>query len=161
MFAVLAPAALTATAQALAEADTIYQRNLAVFELAVERARYEADRARRQFDNVEPENRLVARTLEANLEAKLAAVRAAENDLAAQRVRRPVALTEQELAWITTAGADIRAIFDAPTTTVRERKQLIRAVIAEIGLTVHHRRRVADLRIVWQGRAVTEVSMPM
>ncbi len=161
MFDVLAPAALTATAQALAEADANYQRDLAVFELAVERARYEADRAHRQFDNVEPENRLVARTLEANLEAKLAAVRAAENDLAAQRARRPVALTEQELAWITTAGADIRAIFDAPTTTVRERKQLIRAVITEIGVTVHRQRRVADLRIVWQGGAITEVSMPM
>ncbi len=161
MFAVLAPAALTATAQALAEADAIYQRDLTVFELAVERARYEADRARRQFDNVEPENRLVARTLEKNLESKLAAVRAAENDLGAQRARRPVALTEQELAWITTAGADIRAIFDAPTTTMRERKQLIRAVIAEIGLTAHRRRRVADLRIVWQGGAVTEVSMRM
>ena len=70
-------------------------------------------------------------------------------------------MTEQELAWIATAGADIRAIFDAPTTTVRERKQLIRAVIAEIGLTVHRQRRVAELRIVWQGGAVTEVSMPM
>jgi hypothetical protein len=128
---------------------------------AVERARYEADRALRPCDNVEPENHLVARTLEANLEAKLAAVRAAENHLAAQRARRPVALTEQELAWIATAGADIRAIFDAPTTTVRERKQLIRAVIAEIGLTVHREQRVADLRIVWQGGAVTEASMQM
>jgi len=88
-------------------------------------------------------------------------VRTAENDLAAQRARRPVALTEQELDWIATAGADIRAIFDAPTTTVRERKQLIRAVIAEIGITVQRQRRVADLRIVWQGGAITEVSMPM
>jgi excisionase family DNA binding protein len=161
MFDVLAPAALTATAQALAEADAHCRRDLAVFELTVERARYEADRALRQFDNVEPENRLVARTLEKNLEAKLAAVRAAENDLAAQRARRPVALTEQELAWIATAGADIRAIFEAPTTTVRERKQLVRAVIAEIGLTVHAQRRIAELRIIWQGGAVTEVSMPM
>jgi len=145
----------------LAEADANYRRDLAVFELAVERARYEADRALRQFDNVEPENRLVARTLEKSLEAKLAAVRAAENDLAAQRARRPVALTDQELAWIATAGADIRAIFDASTTTVRERKQLIRAVITEIGLTVHRQRRVADLRIIWQGGAVTEITMPM
>ena len=70
-------------------------------------------------------------------------------------------MTEQELAWITTAGADIRAVFDAPTTTLRERKQLIRAVITEIGITVHAERRVAELRIVWQGGAVTEVSMPM
>jgi len=104
---------------------------------------------------------LVARTLEKNLEAKLAAVRAAENDLAAQRARRPVALTDQELDWITTAGADIHAIFDAPTTTVRERKQIIRAVIAEVGLTVHRQRRVADLRIIWQGGAVTDVTMSM
>ena len=57
---------------------------------------------------------LVAKTLE----TKLAAVRAAENNLAAQRARRPVAFTEQELAWITTAGADLRAVFDAPTTTL-------------------------------------------
>jgi len=161
MFDVLAPAALAATAQALAEADASYRRDLAVFELAVERARYEADRAHRQFDNVEPENRLVARTLEKNLEAKLAAVRAAENELATQRARRPVALTQQELDWIATAGADIRAIFDAPTTTVRERKQLIRAVIAEISITVQRQQRVADLRIIWQGGAVTDVSMPM
>ena len=161
MFDVLAPAALTATAQALAEAEANYRRDLAVFELAVERARYEADRALRQFDNVEPENRLVARTLEKKLEAKLAAVRAAENDLVAQRARRPVALTDQELAWVTTAGANIRAIFNAPTTTVRERKQLIRAVITEVGLTVHPQRRIADLRIIWQGGAVTDVAMPM
>jgi excisionase family DNA binding protein len=161
MFDVLAPAALTATAQALTEVDVNYRRGLAVFELAVERARYEADRALRQFDNVEPENRLVARTLEKNLETKLAAVRAAENDLAAQRARRPVAPTEEELTWIATAGADIRGIFDAPTTTVRERKQLIRAVIAEVGVTVHRQRSVAELRIIWQGGAVTDVSMPM
>ena len=161
LFTVLEPAALTATAQALAEADTHHRRDLAVFELATERARYEADRAPRQFDNVEPENRLVARTLETALETKLAAVRAAENNLAAQRARRPVALTEQELAWITTAGADVRAVFEAPTTTLRERKQLIRAVINEIAITVRAEERVAQLRILWQGGAGTEVSMPM
>ncbi len=132
-----------------------------MFELATERARYEADRAQPQFDNVEPENRLVARTLETTLETKLAAVRAAENNLAAQRARRPVALTEQELAWITTAGADVRAVFEAPTTTLRERKQLIRAVIAEVAITVRAEERVAQLRILWQGGAATDVSMPM
>ena len=59
------------------------------FELTAERARYEADRARRQYDAVEPENRLVARTLERALEAKLAAQRQAERDLLAGRARRP------------------------------------------------------------------------
>jgi DNA invertase Pin-like site-specific DNA recombinase len=161
LFTVLAPAALTATAAALAEADAAYRSRLLVFDTAVERARYDAERARRQYDNVEPENRLVARTLETALEAKLAAVRAAENDLAAQRARRPIVLTDEERAWITTAGADVRGIFDAPTTTTIERKQLIRAVINEIVLTVDAEQRTAHLRIIWQGGADTEVTMAM
>jgi DNA invertase Pin-like site-specific DNA recombinase len=161
LFSVLAPAALSATAAALAEADTVHRNRLLVFEKNVERARYDADRARRQYDHVEPENRLVARTLEAALEAKLAAVRAAENDLAGQRTRRPVTLTAAETAWITTAGADVRAIFDAATTTTIERKQLIRAVIAEVVVGIDQPTRTAHLRIVWQGGADTELAMAM
>jgi DNA invertase Pin-like site-specific DNA recombinase len=75
VFAMLEPASLAATAKALAEADANHRRHVAAFELAVERARFEAERARRQFDAVEPENRLVARTLERTLEAALVAQR--------------------------------------------------------------------------------------
>ena len=102
---------------------------------ALERARFEAGRALRQYNNVEPENRLVARTLEAVLEDKLTAVRP-ENQLAAQQARRPVTLTQEETAWITTAGADLWAIFQAPATTNAQRKELIRAVITEVTVTV-------------------------
>jgi len=161
LFTILAPAALAATAAALSQAETSYRDRLAVFETGVERARYEAERARRQYDQVEPENRLVARTLEAALEAKLAAVRAAENDLATQRARRPITLTAQETAWLTRVGADVRAVFEAPTTTTIERKQLIRAVIREIVLTVEGEQRIAHLRIIWQGGADTPVDMAM
>ena len=94
LFTVLEPAALEATAKALGRGRDHHRRELAAFELAVERARYEADRAQRQYDAVEPENRLVTRTLERAWEDKLAAVRQAENDLRAQQARRPVALTE-------------------------------------------------------------------
>ena len=161
LFAVLEPASLEATAKALAEAEEHHQRRLAAFELAVERARYEADRASRQFDAVEPENRLVARTLERAWEDKLAAVRQAENDLRTQQGRRPATLTQAELAWISSAGADVKAVFWAPATTTPERKQLLRAVISEVVLTIHDQQRVADLRIIWQGGAVTELSMAM
>jgi DNA invertase Pin-like site-specific DNA recombinase len=161
LFTVLEPVSLEATAKALAEADDHHQRRLAAFELAVERARYEAGRARRQYDTVEPENRLVARTLERAWEDKLAAARQAENDLRAQQARRPVPLTSSELAWITTAGADIKAVFAAPTTTIPERKQLLRAVITEIVLTTNTQDRIARLRIIWQGGASTELTMTM
>lgn len=155
VFAMLEPAALTATAKALAEADANHRRRVAAFELAVERARFEADRARRQFDAVEPENRLVARTLERSLEAALAAQRQAEADLATQRLRQPTRLTDEETAWLTRAGADVRAVFRAPSTTWRERKQLLRAIITEVVVTVDHPARHAEVNIVWEGGAAT------
>lgn len=161
VFAVLEPAALSATAKALDEAESLYAKRLAAFELAVERARFEADRARRQFDAVEPENRLVARSLEAAYEKALVAQRRAEADLSAQRVRRPSRLTEEELAWVGRAGADVRAIFDAPTTTHRERKQLLRAIVAEVVVTVRKDHGEADLRIIWEGGASTELVMKL
>jgi DNA invertase Pin-like site-specific DNA recombinase len=144
VFAVLEPAALAATATALAGAEAARAEHLKAFELAAERARYDADRARRQYDACDPENRLVARTLEAAWEGKLAAVAAAEAALAAEQDRQPSVLTAEELRWLETAGADIRAVFNAPTTTPRQRKQLIRALISEITVTVDTEARTAD-----------------
>jgi DNA invertase Pin-like site-specific DNA recombinase/predicted DNA-binding transcriptional regulator AlpA len=161
VFAVLEPAALQATARALAEADAHHASQLRTFELAVERARFEADRARRQFDQVEPENRLVARTLERAWEQRLADLRQAEADLVAQQARRPTTLTAKELAWLERAGADVQRIFQAPTTTPRERKQLLRAVISEVVVTVDAEQRTAELRIVWQGGQATELTMAL
>ena len=94
-------------------------------------------------------------------------MRTAENQLAAQQARRPVTLTEQETAWITTAGADLRAIFHAPATTNAQRKELIRAVITEIVVTVQDTpasddtARTCQVRIIWQGGASTRLQMPM
>jgi hypothetical protein len=161
VFAVLAPAALAATAKALAEAETHHAARLKAFELAVERARYEAERAQRQFDAVEPENRLVARTIEANWEQRLTEARRAEADLAAQRAHRPSVLTTDELAWLARAGADVRKIFDSVATTPRERKQLLRAVLTEVVVTVDPDTRTAGIVIIWQGGATTELTMEL
>jgi DNA invertase Pin-like site-specific DNA recombinase len=161
VFTVLEPATLAATAQALTDAEQAHAAMLRAFELTVERARYEAARARRQYDAVEPENRLVARTLERALEAKLAAQRQAERDLLDAQARRSVRLTEQELAWLSRAGADVRAVFTAASTTFRERKQLLRAIISEVVVTVDAKARTAALQIIWQGGACTELTMPM
>ena len=166
LLAALAPACLAATDQAMTDTEAQFRQNLAVFERALERARYEAGRALRQYDNIEPENRLVARTLEAVLEDKLTAVRTAENQLAAQRARRPVTLTQEETAWITTAGADLRAIFGAPATTNAQRKELIRAVITEVTVTAPDNggddtAPTCQVQIIWQGGASTGLQMPI
>jgi hypothetical protein len=110
---------------------------------------------------VEPENRLVARTLERALEDKLAAQRQAERDLLAAQARHPVRLTDEEVAWLSRAGADVRAVFTAPSTRFRERKRLLRAIVSEVVVTVDTEARTAALRIIWQGGACTELEMTL
>jgi DNA invertase Pin-like site-specific DNA recombinase len=157
VFRVLEPAAITATARALADQEASEAARLRAFELAVERARYEAERARRQFDACEPENRLVARTLEAGWEKALREVERAEADLAAQRARRASPLTGEELERLERAGADLRAIFHAPSTSQRDRKLLLRALIHEIVVTVYRDTGTVDAQITWEGGASTEL----
>jgi excisionase family DNA binding protein len=161
VFTVLEPAALAASAQALAQAEAQYARHLAGFSLGVERARYEAERAERQFNACEPENRLVARNLERAWERALSALRQAEARLADQRSLRPTALSDVEAAWLKKAGADVRAIFNAPSTTDRERKQLLRAVIAEVTVVTDVKARTAQVQIVWEGGAMTKFEMAL
>jgi hypothetical protein len=103
----------------------------------------------------------VARTLEAAREAKLAAVIAAEASLAAEQARQPSSLTQDKVRWLTTAGADIRAVFDAPSTTPRERKQLIRALLTEITVTVDQPARTAALTIYWEGGTSSNIAVTL
>jgi hypothetical protein len=119
------------------------------------------DRAHGRPEGRQPENRLVARTLEAAWENKLAAVTAAEASLAAEQARQPSSLTDDEVRWLAAAGADIRAVFDAPSTTPRERRRLIRAVISEITVTADKQARTAALTIYWEGGASSSVTVTL
>jgi hypothetical protein len=103
----------------------------------------------------------VARTLEAAWEDKLAAVTAAEASLAAEQARQPSSLTGDEVRWLAAAGADIRAVFDAPSTTPRERKQLIRALLTEITVTVDQQARTAALTTYWEGGATSSITVTL
>jgi excisionase family DNA binding protein len=158
---ILKPAALAATAQALTHADEQEDVRLAAFETAAERTRYAAERAWRQFDACEPENRLVARTLEAAWEAALAEAETAQGRTRPATQRRPTPLTDEELAWLSSAGADIRTVLDADTTTQQERKRLLRALIAKVVITIgDDTPEVIDVTIHWQGGATTDVALP-
>jgi DNA invertase Pin-like site-specific DNA recombinase len=160
VFAALEPATLQATARALAHAEAEHEQRLRAFEKALERARYEAERARRQFDAVEPENRLVARSLEAEWEARLAEVARADAALADQRSRKPVSLTDEEAAWLERAGADLRAVFEADSTTMAERKQLLRTVLQEVTVTLDSETKEGQLQIRFEGGACVERTAP-
>jgi DNA invertase Pin-like site-specific DNA recombinase len=164
VFQALAPAGIEATLRAIEHANDDHHARVRSTELELERAQIHAERARRQFDACEPENRQVARTLEREWEQRLTAVRAAERALAEVTAKRPQPLTDEEIAWCRRAGADLRKVFDAPTTTDRERKQLLRAILTDVVVTVHRdsEQHNAELRVVWEGGQVTEhtVTLP-
>ncbi len=128
----LSPAGLEAAiaAQDLGEAQD--QAALKQFRLQVERTRYEAERAERRFRSVEPENRLVARTLETDWESKLQEQRAAEAELARQEQAQRLQLTDGQREQIRALGSDLKRVWDAPTTTDRDRKELLRSLIEEV-----------------------------
>jgi DNA invertase Pin-like site-specific DNA recombinase len=163
VFEALRPAGIEATLRAIEQGTSEHQARVRSAELELERAQIHAERARRQFDACEPENRLVARTLEREWEQRLAEVRRAERGMAEVAAKRPDPLTDDEIAWCRRAGADLRKVFDAPTTSDRERKQLLRAILAEVVVTVDREseQHVAELRVVWEGGAITEHSVPL
>ena len=155
VFEALQPAGIEATLRALEQADGDRQARVRSARLELERAQIHAERARRQFDACEPENRLVARTLEREWEQRLTEVRAAERALTEIATKRPDPLTSEEIAWCRRAGADLRKVFDAPTTSDRERKQLLRAILTDVVVTVDRasEQHTAELRVVWEGSA--------
>ena len=126
----------------------------------VERAEFEADRARRQFDACEPEHRLVARTLERALEDALAAVERERGKLAALEQARPAPLTDDERAALARLARDLPRLWNAPTTTDRDRKELLRTLVRDVD---RHRRMPpserADVEICWEGGARTELTV--
>jgi len=150
VFQALQPAGIEATLRALEQADGDHQARVRSVELELERAQIHAERAHRQFDACEPENRLVARTLEREWEQRLTEVRRAERALAEIATKRPDPLTSEEIAWCRRAGTDLRNVFDAPTTTDRERKQLLRAILTDVVVTVDRasEQHTAELRVV-------------
>ena len=120
---------------AMAAAEELTQRDaraVRAFELRAERARYEASRAERAFHLCEPENRLVARSLEQRWEAKLAAVAEAEAAVQAQQAQRPPLPQQAELE---TLAADLRRLWSEPTTSPRDRKRVLRTLITDVTLT--------------------------
>jgi hypothetical protein len=121
-----------------------------------ERARYDAERARRQYNTVEPENRLVARSLERTWEDKLRAVEAIEQEYARWRSQEPVVIGEAESAALRRLGENLPQIWRADTTSAADRKRILRFIVREVSLDQKRQRGQVWLKIVWQTGAVSE-----
>ncbi len=127
----------------------------------LEEARYEADRAFRQYNIVEPENRIVARTLETEWNARLKRVEELEEEIERRRSQRPPPLSEQEKRKLKIVGLDLNNVWNAPTTDNRSKKQLLQVAFESVFARVNRKSRVAELSLVWEGGAVSEIEVKM
>ena len=157
--AAISPAGLEAAilAQSLGEAQD--QSALKQYRLQVERARYEAERAERRFHSVEPENRLVARTLETEWESKLQDQRTLEAEWARKEQEQRLQLTDPQREQIRALGSDLKRVWDAPTTTARDRKDLLRSLLEEVKINVLTDEGKAHLVLCWKTSAVSELDV--
>jgi excisionase family DNA binding protein len=152
----LAPAAVEASLQLAEDVELERAALQRQWRQRLERARYEAERARRQYDAVDPENRLVARSLERQWERALAD----ELRLRAEHERfvatRPVPLTTAELAAIRRLTEDIPALWHAPTTTARDRQAIARLLLERVVVTVEGESERVAVACHWAGGVRTE-----
>jgi hypothetical protein len=136
------------------EQDLIAQRRQR--ELQLEQARYEARLAQRQYDAVDPANRLVAGELERRWNEKLERVAQLERVYAQAERNAEWSLTEEERAGIAALSQDLPAIWSAETSTAQERKQLMRMAIESVQLDGIRQARQIEVQIHWRSGMVTD-----
>jgi DNA invertase Pin-like site-specific DNA recombinase len=159
-FRVLQPAEIDAMERVdarRAEHQRELERHL---EQEVRRLEYAARRAERQYDSVDPENRLIASTLESRWEAALAELEQAKARLAEQKARGtpPVAIPDSLRAAFADVGRRLPVVWDR--LPVDSRKEMLRALVAGVNLD-RDADGVVRMRIVWSGGLVSESSFPV
>jgi DNA invertase Pin-like site-specific DNA recombinase len=149
------PASLELSLRAAERAEQDRDRVHTHWKQRLERARYEATRARRQYDVVEPENRLVARALERQWEDKLAECQKLEEDYDRFRLERPRHLSAADRDRIRSLAADLPALWRAETTTGADRRAVVRLLIERVELTRHGDTERILVVVHWRGGTLT------
>ncbi len=157
VLAAIEPAGIEATLQCSEQARLEDSEKTRAVELALERARYEAQRAQRQFDAVEPENRLVAAELEARWNQALTKVSELEARVTALQSEAAQPITANQRRRLSELGTDLRRLWENPLAPVELKKRILRTVIEDIVVTSHELPAEHRLQIHWVGGVHTEL----
>ena len=147
----LEPAALEVSLAVAADAEAQRQRLHQQWAKRLERAAYAVDRAARQYQAVEPENRLVARTLERQWEEALEAEAQLKADYRRFVAAQPATLSREEREAIRRLATDLPTLWHAETTTAADRQAIIRQLVERIVVTVQGESEQVDLEMHWIG----------
>jgi len=158
LLAAIEPAQLTIALEAVEHLEAQARASEHQWHLRLERARYEADRARRRYQEVEPEHRLVARSLERDWNEKLLALDQLEREYREIMPEASRQVSEAERQSILALVHDLPAVWQADTTTHAERKQVVRLLIKDVTLT----KLATTIRIAvrWQTHACSTLEVP-
>jgi DNA invertase Pin-like site-specific DNA recombinase len=162
--AALEPAKIAATLAAAKRLEMDREAALKHWRLGVERASYAASLAERRYRAVDPDNRLVARGLERAWEESLNALETAKTakiELARRENERPRVLSIEECSRLEALGPDLATVWMAPTTTPRDRKELLGTLIEEVIVKVERDKSAAHLTLRWKGGALTEIDLTL
>jgi DNA invertase Pin-like site-specific DNA recombinase len=155
---VIQPAAIEAAITAAKERIGKYLDHEKALELALEQARYEAERAHRQYNTVEPENRLVAAELEHRWDEALIKVAERENELE-QFQTREVGIKPEDESTLLGLAEDLPRVWNDPQTDIRLKKRIIRTMIREIVVDVSVDENIIRLIIHWTGGYHSELKV--
>jgi DNA invertase Pin-like site-specific DNA recombinase len=145
------PAALQVSLQVAVDFDAERQQMDKHWRQRLEHAHYQADRARRHYLAVEPENRMVARQLETEWNQALAAQAQLQDEHERYLAQRPAALTATERAAIEALACDIPKVWHAPTTTMQDRRAIVAMMVERVVVTVVGQTEHVDVVVHWQG----------
>jgi len=159
--AALEPVRLAAALEAGERLEADRQAALKHWRLDVERATFAVGRAERRYRAVDPDNRLVARALEREWEEALCALEAAKLELLRREAERPRVLSPQERESLLNLGPDLASVWHAPTTTPRDRKELVRTLIEEVTLRLDRDKPAAHLVLRWRGGATSRLDVAL
>lgn len=148
--------AFAVSKEAERQAETLDEQ----WRLRIERARYEARHAERRYKAVDPDNRVVARTLEAQWEEKLRELEEAEREYERARQHKRVVLSDADRRRVLELARDLPKVWRARSTTHQQRKNLLRILVREVTLTpIDVPTRSTRIQVLWESGAVTEYSI--
>ena len=151
VLAALEPASLELSLKAAEDIEKERARLHRHWKQQLERVRYDVERAARQYQAVEPENRLVARELESQWEQALVKQRQTEEEYARFERQQPSRLSEDEAQSIRSLSADIPALWHASSTSPKDQQAIVRHVIDRVTVTVQGESERVDVTIHWAG----------
>lgn len=161
VLAAVQPVALQAALDAATALDSATDAALVQWQHQLEQARYQAQLAQRRYHNVDPDNRLVARGLEAAWEQALQVVHTAEQELQRRQHQQPHALTPAERDAILGLANDLDTVWSAPSTTDRDRKELLRALLEEVMVTRNTSAHEVRLTLRWHGGLTSDIAISL